>query len=352
MAYSTINKSTSFFNTVLYTGNGSTQNITGVGFQPDFTWIKARAASGTGNDNHSVCDVIRPKGSYGYPSIYPNLTSAEYNPASGNEVITDFISDGFALGGNENSNYNSNTYVSFNWKAGGTGSANTDGSINSTVSVNTTSGFSIVSYTGNGSSGATVGHGLGEAPEIVLVKKRSGADPWTMLHPNVQASKYMRLDTNAAEVNDDIFNNTRASSTVFTLDSDGQGNGNGSTFVAYCFKKRRGFFTTGEFTANGQADGPFLFCGFKPAFVIIKRKTSTNDWFMFDNKTSSTNPTNAYLRANTTGAAGSYDWIDLVSNGIKIRNTSDGANSNGNTYLFFAWGQPLVGSNNIPSVAR
>ena len=343
MAYSTINKSTSFFNTVLYTGNGSTQSITGVGFQPDWLWIKSRGSTG----NHRAHDVVRGVDK----QLYPNLTNAEYT-YSPNTGVTSFDSDGFSLGSDAAQNTNNETYVAFNWKAGGTGSANTDGSINSTVSVNTTSGFSIVTYTGNGSSGATIGHGLGEAPEIVLVKKRSGADPWTMLHPNVQASKYMRLDTNAGEVNDNIFNNTRASSTVFTVDSDGQANGNGNTFVAYCFKKRRGFFTTGEFTANGQADGPFLFCGFKPAFVIIKRKTSTNDWFMFDNKTSPTNTTNAYLRANTDGAAGSYDWIDLVSNGIKIRNTSDGANSNGNTYLFFAWGQPLVGSNNIPSIAR
>jgi hypothetical protein len=341
MAYSTINKSTSFFNTVLYTGNGGTQSITGVGFQPDFVWLKER----NGAVYHQLADAVRGNTKY----LNSNTNSAE---ATETTQITSFDSDGFSLGNKTNTNNNSDTYVSFNWKAGGAGSANTDGSINSTVSVNTTSGFSIVTYTGNGSSGATIGHGLGEAPEVVLVKKRSNSDAWSMLHPNVQASKYMRLDTNAGEVNDNVFNNTRAGNDVFTVDSDGQVNGNGQTFVAYCFKKRRGFFTTGEFTANGQADGPFLFCGFKPAFVIIKRKTSTNDWFMFDNKTSPNNTTNAYLRANTDGAAGSYDWIDLVSNGIKIRNTSDGANSNGNTYLFFAWGQPLVGSNNIPSVAR
>ena len=117
-------------------------------------------------------------------------------------------------------------------------------------------------------------------------------------------------------------------------------------------KKTTGFFTTGEFTANGLADGPFLFCGFKPTFVIIKRKTGTNNWFIWDDKTSPTNPTNSYSRADTDGAAGSYDWLDLVSNGIKIRNTSDGANSSGNTYLYFAWGQTIVGSNDVPATAR
>jgi hypothetical protein len=176
-----------------------------------------------------------------------------------------------------------------------------------------------------------------------------------MLHPNVQASKYMRLDSDTGEVNDDVFNNTRAGNDVFTVDSDGQVNDNGQTFVAYCFKKKKGFFTTYEYTGNGNADGVFLYTGFKPAFVIIKRKTATKDWFMWDNKTAPRNVTNAYLRPNTTGLEGSYDWLDLVSNGIKIRNTSDGANDNNQTYLVFAWAEePLVANvgQGIPATAR
>ena len=458
MAYTTINKSTDHFNTVTFTGNNSTQNITGVGFQPDLVWTKRR----NGTTNHLLYDSVRGVGYY----LFPNLNNAQ--GGNGTSALTAFNADGFTLNSSDDANTSGATGVGWSWKAGGTapsqtyvvkvvsdsgnkyrfddfgtsavtldlqeggvytfdqsdssnsnhplrfsttsngthgggteyttgvvvtgtpgnagaktvitvaasaptlyyyctnhsgmggqantnstfGSSNFSGSVQSTVSANTTSGFSIVKYTGNGSSGATIGHGLGVAPEVVLVKKYSSGDPWTMLHPNVQASKYMRLDSDTGEVNDDVFNNTRAGNNVFTVDSDGQVNGNGNSFVAYCFKKKKGFFTTGEFIGNGNADGPFLFCGFKPAFVIIKRKTATKDWFMFDNKTSPRNPTNAYLRLNTNGAEGSYDWIDLVSNGIKIRNTSDGANSNGNTYLFFAWGQSLVGSNNVPATAR
>ena len=341
MAYSTITKPSLHFNTKLYTGTGSSNAITGVGFEPDFTWIKIRNSTG----DHGLWDAVR--------GVTKRLQSNETSAETTTSGVTSFDTDGFTMGASYN--VSSDTYVSWNWKAGGSGSANTTGTINSTVSANTTAGFSIVTYTGNGSSGATVGHGLGVAPEVVLIKKRNGGDPWTMLHPNVQATKYMRLDTDTGEVNDNVFYNTRAGNDVFTVDSDGQVNGNGDTFVAYCFKKKNGFFTTYEYTGNGSTNGPFLYTGFKPAFVIIKRKTSTNDWFMFDNKTSPINTTNAYLRANTNGAAGSYDWLDFVSNGIKIRNTSSGANSNNETYLVFAWAEePLVANvgQSIPATAR
>ena len=349
MAYTTINKSTDYFNTKLWTGNSGTQSLTGVGFQPDWIWIKVRADNNnTGETASVITDAVRGNTKF----LQASSTGAEQTASN---TVTSFDSDGFSVGNQAKVNSNSNTYVSWNWKAGGAGSANSAGTINSTVSANTTSGFSIVTYTGNGSSGATIGHGLGEAPEVVLVKKTSGADAWSMLHPNVQATKYMRLDSDTGEVNDNVFNNTRAGNDVFTVDSDGQVNGNGLSFVAYCFKKKKGFFTTYEYIGNGSADGPFLYTGFKPAFVIIKRKTATNNWFMFDNKTSPRNPTNAYLRADTTGTAGSYDWLDLVSNGIKIRNTSDGANDNNQTYLVFAWAEePLVANvgQSIPATAR
>jgi hypothetical protein len=344
MAYSTISKPSLHFNTKLYTGNGGTQSITGVGFQPDLVWCKTRSY----NDDHTITDVIRGT----TKAIFPNKSDGENTSSI---RVTAFDSDGFTLGNAGDVNSNSATYVAWNFKAGGAGSANTDGTINSTVSANQTAGFSIVTYNGNGSSGATIGHGLGVAPEVVLVKKTNSGDAWSMLHPNVEATKYMRLDSDTGEVNDNVFNNTRAGNDVFTVDSDGQVNGNGNTFVAYCFKKKKGFFTTYEYTGNGNADGPFLYLGFKPAFVIIKRKTATNNWFMFDNKTSPRNPTNAYLRADTNGSAGSYDWLDLVSNGIKIRNTSNGANDSNQTYLVFAWAEePLVANvgQSIPATAR
>jgi len=352
-----IDKPNLHFNTKLYTGNGSTQNITGIGFQPDWTWIKARAASGTGNDNHSVCDVVRTKGSYGHPSIYPNLTSAEYNPSSGNEVITDFISDGFALGGNENSNYNSNTYASWNWKAGGTGSSNTDGSITSTVSANTTAGFSIVKYTGNGTAGATIGHGLGATPAMIIEKITSSTGDWLVYHHKNTSSPetdFLRFSTDAATQDElTVWNDQAPTSSVFYVGSESTVNGNGNNFIAYCFAEKKGFSKFGSYTGNGNADGPFIYTGFKPAFVIIKRTNSAKDWFIWDNKTAPRNVTNAYLRVNTNGAAGSYDWLDFVSNGIKIRNTSDGASGSGDTYIYMAFAEnPIVGSNNIPATAR
>ena len=350
-----IDKPNLHFNTKLYTGNGSTQNITGIGFQPDWTWIKARAASGTGNDNHSVCDVVRTKGSYGHPSIYPNLNSAEYDPSSGNEVITDFISDGFALGGNENSNYNSNTYVSWNWKANGTGSANTDGDINSTVSANTTAGFSIVSYTGTGSN-ATVGHGLGSAPGWIVLKNRTTNRNWEILHHKNTASpatQQLEFITDATATVTTQWNSVMPTSSVFSIGTNDSTNKNGDSFIAYCFAEKKGFSKFGSYTGNGNADGPFIYTGFKPAFVIIKRTNSAKDWFIWDNKTAPRNVTNAYLRVNTNGAAGSYDWLDFVSNGIKIRNTSDGASGSGDTYIYMAFAEnPIVGSNNIPATAR
>jgi hypothetical protein len=352
-----IDKPNLHFNTKLYTGNGSTQNITGIGFQPDWTWIKARAASGTGNDNHSVCDVVRTKGSYGHPSIYPNLNSAEYDPSSGNEVITDFISDGFALGGNENSNYNSNTYASWNWKAGGTGSSNTDGSITSTVSANTTAGFSIVKYTGNGTAGATIGHGLGATPAMIIEKITSSTGDWLVYHHKNTSSPetdFLRFSTDAATQDElTVWNDQAPTSSVFYVGSESTVNGNGNNFIAYCFAEKKGFSKFGSYTGNGNADGPFIYTGFKPAFVIIKRTNSAKDWFIWDNKTAPRNVTNAYLRVNTNGAAGSYDWLDFVSNGIKIRNTSDGASGSGDTYIYMAFAEnPIVGSNNIPATAR
>jgi hypothetical protein len=352
-----IDKPNLHFNTKLYTGNGSTQNITGIGFQPDWTWIKARAASGTGNDNHSVCDVVRTKGSYGHPSIYPNLNSAEYDPSSGNEVITDFISDGFALGGNENSNYNSNTYVSWNWKANGTGSANTDGDINSTVSANTTAGFSIVSYTGTGSN-ATVGHGLGSAPGWIVLKNRTTNRNWEILHHKNTASpatQQLEFITDATATVTTQWNSVMPTSSVFSIGTNDSTNKNGDSFIAYCFAEKTGYSKFGSYTANGSADGNFIYTGFAPKFIILKR-TDTNgyNWVLYDDKRNTYNPwTNLLLPNLTNTEITSGGAIDFLSNGFKLRSAS-GANptTNQGTIIYMAFGQSLVGSNNVPCTAR
>ena len=365
MAYTTINKSTDYFNTKLYTGNGSTQNITGVGFQPDWTWIKARAASGTGNDNHSVCDIVRTKGSYGYPSIYTNLTSAEYNPASGNEVITDFISDGFALGGNENSNYNSNTYVSWNWKANGAGSANTDGSINTTsTSVNTTAGFSISTYTGTGST-ATFGHGLGAVPKIILIKRTNDTEHWQVYHQSLGNTKVIELSSTGTAFTDaNRWNNTTPTNSLVYLGNHASVNASGSTYVAYCFAEKTGYSKFGFYTGNGASgtnpnvDGPFIYTGFKPKWILIKHSgggsASGEHWNLQDVKRSPSNPSIVMLSPNQDSAQNSTNnnGIDFLSNGFKIKNNDGRLNNSSATYIYMAFGQSLVGSNNIPCTAR
>jgi hypothetical protein len=234
-----LDKPEDYFNTKLYTGNGSTQSITGVGFQPDMTWVKSRTTGGSGNNNHCINDVVRAKGTYGYPMIHPNLTASEYDPDSGNEVITDFQSDGFDLGGNENSNFNTATYASWNWKANGTGASNTDGDITSTVSANTTSGFSIVSYTGTGSA-ATVGHGLGVTPSMYIVKNRSDNDSWGVYHKSLGATQFLRLQATDASATSSVWwNDTEPTSSVFSVGTAVATNASGENLIAYCFAEKK-----------------------------------------------------------------------------------------------------------------
>ena len=347
MAYTTINKSTDYFNTKLYTGNNSTNAITGVGHQPDMVWIKRR----NNTADHQVYDSVRgvQKG------IFPSTTGAEATEGS-TRGLNAFNSDGFTLGAEVSDiagscNANSDTYASWNWKANGTGSANTDGTISSTVSANTTSGFSIVKWTGNGSSGATVGHGLGVAPKIVLIKTTSGADAWTMLNTNIDLNKYLALNSTAAAISDPMFNNTAPSSTVFTLDSDGQVNGSGVSLIAYCFAEKTGYSKFGSFSGNNNNDGSFIYTGFAPSFVMVKRSSDIQGWVMWDNKRPGYNKTNQSLTANENSAEETGRTFDILSNGFKMRDTNTATNA-ASTYIYMAFGQTLVGSNNIPCTAR
>ena len=349
-----IDKPSDYFNTKLYTGNGSTQSITGVGFQPDFTWIKSRTTGGSGNNNHCVNDVVRAKGTYGYPMIHPNLTATEYDPASGNEVITDFQSDGFDLGGNENSNYNTATYASWNWKAGGTAVSNTNGDITSQVSANQNAGFSIVSHTGNGSAGATVGHGLGAVPKMIIVKNRDNTPGWGVYHASLGNTKYLQLNANAAAGTASTFwNNTTPTSSVFSIGTSGWMNDSGNKYIAYCFAEKQGYSKFGSYTGNGNADGTFVYTGLKPAFVMIKVTSTTSNWGMFDNKRLGFNPKNEFVRANeTTSESSDYDGIDFLSNGFKLRTTSTLVNA-AQSYIYMAFASnPLVTSTGVPACAR
>jgi hypothetical protein len=342
MAYTTINKSTDYFNTKLYTGNGTTDTaITGVGFQPDLTWFKGR----TNTENHFLFDAVRGA----TKRLIPNGTSSE---ATETNSMKSFDSDGFTLGTMGEVNQNTINYASWNWKANGTGSSNTDGSITSTVSANTTAGFSISQYTGTGSN-ATVGHGLGSAPNVVFIKKSSGSSQWVFGTTTLGFTKFLELNlTTAAQTNSNRFNDTDPTSSVFSIGTEGDVNSSGGTYIAYCFAEKKGYSKFGKYTGNGNADGTFVFTGFAPAFVMTKRTDSTSDWLICDNKRPGYNVINKKLFPNQSQAEDSYDSFDFVSNGFKIRSSGTGHNASGGTFFYMAFGQSLVGSNNVPTTAR
>jgi hypothetical protein len=341
--YTTINKSTDHFNTKLYTGNGSTNAQTGVGFQPDFTWLKARSES----EYHFLYDAVRgaTKG------ISSDLSAAEATYSDG---LTAFASDGFTLGSSNGINRSGTTYASWNWKAGGgQGSSNTDGSINTTyTSANTTSGFSIVTYSGNATAGATVGHGLGVTPKMILIKNRNNSGwSWRVYHKSLGATKNLRLDTDVADATSSIeFNNTEPTSTVFSVGTSTGVNESSNNYLAYCFAEKTGYSKFGSYVGNNNSNGTFVYTGFKPAFIMMKSTAANENWTIYDNKRASFNPSTVRLHPNLNNAESSSTDLDLLSNGFKLRTT--GGNSNDGTLIYMAFGQSLVGSNNVPCTAR
>ena len=354
MAYTTINKSTDYFNTVLYTGNGSAgHSITGVGFQPDWLWIKPRSSA----NRHTLYDVIR-----GTNSLSSESNGQEVDRAG--DGFTSIDSDGFTLnngGSGGDVNYSGRTHVAWNWKAGGTASANSSGTISSSVSANTTAGFSVVAYTGTGSAGATVGHGLGEAPKLIIQKGRTGVtDDWLIYHHRYGATHGFALNnTTGATDSDTYFNDTAPTSTVFTIGNNGKVNTNGATHIAYCFAEKKGFSKFGTYYGTGNSDnGPFLFTGFKPAWLMIKESSSSGEsWIMYDNKRSAgINVTDDVLFANAIQleeANQTSKGVDFLSNGIKIRNTDNVTNGSAEQYIYMAFAEaPLVGNNNVPATAK
>ena len=342
MAYSINAKD--YFNTVLYNGTGSSQSITGVGFQPDWLWQKHRS----GSQDSRIFDAVRG----GSKVIYSSLTNGETTDA---QLITSFDSDGFTMGSSgTNVNDSGTTNVAWNWKANGQGSSNTDGTINSTyTSANTTSGFSIVQYTGTGSA-ATVGHGLGAVPKMILVKKTSGSESWGVYHEGIGNTKFLQLNTNGTEgTSSGFWNNTTPTSSVFSIKSDGGTNASGQTYIAYVFTEKTGFSKFGKYTGYENTDGPFTYCGFKPGFIMIKRVDSAASWVIFDSKRLGYNVANYQLYANSSTSYGNNVLIDILSNGFKCKTTHADVNSNNSPYIYMAFAEaPLVGSNNIPATAR
>ena len=456
-----LDKPTDYFNTKLYTGNGSSNAITGVGFQPDWVWLKYRGGTG----NHRLVDAVRGT----QKRLMSNATNAESTETG---LVTSFDSDGFTLNSSDAAfNGNSNTYVSWNWSAGGSapaitysvkvvsdsgnkyrfddfgtsavtldlqeggtytfdqsdssnsghplrfsttsngthgggseyttgvtttgtpgnsgaktvitvaasaptlyyyctqhsamggqantnstfGSSNFSGSIQSTVSSGITQGMSIVSYTGNGTTNATVGHGLGVTPNVIWFKRRDSSNNWINYFSELGTGHYLTLNTNGAKDSASGAWCTPGSSTFQLNQVFSAMNTNTATYIAYCFAEKKGYSKFGSYTGNGNADGTFVYLGFKPAFVIIKQTNTTGDWMVLDNKRDSDNGVRHQIYANTSGAESveGSDRLDFLSNGIKHRSTGSRANGSGGTYIYLAFAEsPFTNSNGVPTNAR
>ena len=336
-----LDKPDDYFNTILYTGNGSSQSITGVGFQPDLLWIKSRGLIG----NHFLSDIIRGS----TKRLKSNATDTEDTITS----LSSFDSDGFTL---SNTGYNGSgeTFVVWNWLASNTTASNTDGSITSTVSANTVAGFSIVKYTGTGAIG-TVGHGLGVAPKMIIAKGLAVDNNWIVYHSTVGNTKGLALQDTTDFTGSHLFNNTSPTSSVFSLGAVGATNSSGDENIAYCFAEKKGYSKFGSYTGNGNADGTFVYTGMKPSFVMVKQTNASGEgWHILDNKRSGANGDMERLLANSSNAESNYSGnLDLLSNGFKTRINDAGVNGSGSTYIYMAFAEnPFVTSSGVPACAR
>jgi hypothetical protein len=327
----------------LYTGNGSTQSITntvnGISFQPDFTWFKNR----TGANNHALYDSVRGRAL----GLKSNDSGAEETASAGNDLVS-FNSNGVSLGPVEDYtsvNGSGQSIVLWNWKASGSTVSNTTGSITSTVNANTTAGFSILTYTGNGTVGATVGHGLGVTPGMVIVKSRSAAANWPVkILPYMAGGARLELDTTNAITTEaagsgSLWNATNPNSTVITLGNQAMTNTNGTTYVAYCWAPIAGYSAFGSYTGNGSTDGPFVFTNMRPRWLMFKRTDTTNNWIMYDTSRSTYNAAQNFLYPDLANAEGTGVYIDFVSNGFKLRDTNAIFNASGGTYIYAAFAE-------------
>ena len=314
---------------------------------PDFVWIKNLQDA----ENHNLTDITRGTEEV----LFANENNSEATESNG---MSSFDSDGFGVSVTNGAlNASGEPFIAYCWSAGGgSGCSNTTGGINTTTtSVNTTAGFSISTYTGTGSA-STVGHGLGVTPKVVLVKKRSADEDWTMLNMNLsgEAEKYVVFNTTGSvQDSSTTFNDTDPTSTVFSVNTAGSTNGSSATYVAYCWADIQGFSKFGTYKGNGDADGPYIFLGFRPALLITKRTDSTGDWLMYDIKRDGFNDQNDYLKVNATTAEQADVDIDLLGNGFKIRNTSNDGNNSSGTFIYMAWAEtPFVNAEGVPGTAR
>jgi len=351
MAYTTIDKPSDYFNTKLYTGNATNPTtISGIGFQPDWVWTKGRDTA----EGHRICDSVRGA----TKDLLTNVASTESTNSIG---LKSFNSDGYVIGNSNGYNKNGNTFVSWNWLAGtafsNDASSTSIGTIDSTGSVNTDAGFSIISYVGNQTS-ATVAHGLGAAPEMIIFKNRDiDTHDWFVYHQGAGNTNALFLNTDAAvSASASFFGNTTPTSTVFTIAGEFGVNKDSTNIIAYCFAPKKGYSKFGSYVGNGNADGPFIYTGFKPAFLLYKQITDAGKpWYLVDNTRDTDNPAEHYVFPNLSDAenASHGNKIDFLANGYKSRSTGTTVNASGKTFIYMAFAEnPFVTSTGVPATAR
>jgi len=337
MAYTTIDNPGEYFNTKLYTGNGSNRDITGVGFQPNFTWIKQR----NGTFSHVLGNSVSGDNKF----LVSSATQAE---STDSDKFRTFVSDGFQVGTHNGVNGSSKTYVGWSWKE------------------SATAGFDIVAYTGNATGGRTVAHSLSAVPAMMIVKNRAASIKWAVYHKNNTAAPetdHLKLNsTDPTEDDDSTWNDTAPTSSVFSLGGSTSTNGDGTAYIAYLFADVKGYSKFGSYTGNGNANGTFVYTGFKPAWTLIKRTDSATggSWILFDNKrgTNVINPVDVVMSASNNQSED--DWgttydCDYLSNGFKWRFNGSGGynNASGGTYIYMAFAEnPFVTSTGVPATAR
>jgi hypothetical protein len=341
----TIKNGKEYFDSVLYSGTGSAQSITGLEFQPDFVWIKKRDNE---IESHRLTDVVR------------GTTKTLLSDFSGPEVtssdrLTAFNSDGFSVGTDVSVNQSGRNYVAWCWKAGGTAVSNTDGTITSSVSANTDAGFSIVSYTGTTTNGATIGHGLNSAPELIIVKDRDFTRQWAVYHESVGNSSALFLNETDQQANTSalFWNSTSPTDSVFTVGTSTTTN-DIDDYIAYCWHSVEAFSKIGSYVGNNSTDGPFVYTGMAPSWVMVK-STSVSNWTILDSTRDANNPADKRLFANTNGqeTENGDGRTDFLSNGFKLRHAGGAANNDGETYVYLALAKnPFGGENAPPATAR
>ena len=364
MAYTSIDDPSAYFQVALWTGgNDASRTITNDGnsdLQPDWIWAKARTSTPY-TDNHFSVDSSRGR----LKGLVQNDTSVE-TTTTGNATqqaerdLVSFNTDGFTVGIVNSTaalNASSASHVAWQWKAnGGTTSSNTDGSITSTVQANTDAGFSIVTWTSNGSAGQTIGHGLGVAPDMVILKNRSATEAWQVYHQGIGAGKHLMLNSSNAEAaNTNIWSNTSPTSTLFYAGTN-TFSSNNDDIVMYCFAEKQGYSKFGKYIGNGSSNGTFVYTGFKPRWIMQKNaSTAATSWFIYDSKRDTGNPLSARIAANATDAetSATYSPFDFYSNGFKLRDGTDIWNESGSTHIYMAFAEnPFVTSTGIPTTAR